>query len=279
MLRFISVFLLMVVMSPEARSQDAKWKKWEVEADTLLNRQDYAGALKLYDKVIKSSGLKDKDDFSALYKRAVCYYSLSQYDAALKDLDKFREVYPSSYQATVLRAFVFRDVEDSQRQLEALNEALSLRPGEPGLIQWRAGIYLEEEKFEEAKADMLYLRSLQESPEIELYLGLAYYNLKEADSALNFINKAIALEPTYLPAYLYGGSFSLQEGMYDLAVKYLNVALRLDAGNGNALFYKGIALIELDRKDEGCTFLSRAFYGGVDDAGDYLKEYCYTAGN
>lgn len=279
MLRLYSVFLLLALASQAAQGQDAKWKKWETEADTLLNNQDFEEALKLYNKVIKSSKLKVKDDFPVLYKRAVCYYSLAQYEAALKDLHKFAEEYPSSYQATILRAFIYRDLEDNARQLEVLNEALAMQPGELGLIQWRAGIYLEEAKFEEAKADMLYLKSLQDNPEVELYLGLAFYNLKKADSAFNFLNRAIELEPTYLPAYLYGGSFSLQEGMYDLAVKYLDVALRLEPGNVNALFYKGIALIELDRKDEGCTFLSRAFYRGEDDAGDYLKEYCYTSGN
>ncbi len=279
MLRISMVFFLLTQVSLGAWGQDAKWKKWEADADTLLNNQDFAGALKLYDKVIKSSRLKEKDDFPTLYKRAVCYYSLARYEDALKDLDKFREEYPSSYQATILRAFIYRDLADGPSQLEVLNEALTMQPGEPGLIQWRAGIYLEEGKFEEAKTDMLYLKSLQDSPEVELYLALAHYNLKETDSALNFLNKAIELEPTYLPAYLYGGSFSLQEGIYDLAVKYLDVALRLEPGNVNALFYKGIALIELDKRDEGCTFLSRAFYGGEDDAGDYLKEYCYTAGN
>nr|HPI79393.1 hypothetical protein [Cyclobacteriaceae bacterium] len=104
----------------------------------------------------------------------------------------------------------------------------------------------------------------------------AYYNLEQVDSAFVSINKAIELEPTYLPAYLYGGSFGLQEGNNELALKYLEVALRLDPENLNALFYKGIALLELDRVDEGCSLLAKAFYAGEDDAGDYLKEKCYT---
>ncbi|HCR53096.1 MAG TPA: hypothetical protein DIW27_01675, partial [Cytophagales bacterium] len=57
---------------------------------------------------------------------------------------------------------------------------------------------------------------------------------------------------------------------------YLNMALRLDPENLNAQFYKGIALLELDREEEGCRLLAKAFYAGEDDAGDYLKEKCYT---
>ena len=41
------------------------------------------------------------------------------------------------------------------------------------------------------------------------------------------------------------------------------------------LFYKGIALVESDQKIEGCRCLTKAFNLGIDDVGDYLKEYCY----
>ena len=58
-------------------------------------------------------------------------------------------------------------------------------------------------------------------------------------------------------------------------LKYINLALRLDPKNKQALFYKGAALIELEKIDEGCSCLNRAFYAGMDEAGDYLKEYCF----
>ncbi len=106
-------------------------------------------------------------------------------------------------------------------------------------------------------------------------LGFAYYSIQKADSALMAINKAIELEATFLPAYLYGGSFSLQEGNYELAIKYLNVALMLEPENATAWFYKGVSLMELKKEDAACSCLRKAFYAGHDDAGDYLKQYCY----
>jgi Flp pilus assembly protein TadD len=90
------------------------------------------------------------------------------------------------------------------------------------------------------------------------------------------MNKSIELDATYLPAYLYSGTFSLEQADYERAITYLNLALRLDPTNPSALFYKGVALIELDRRDEGCSCLNRAFYAGEDGAGDYLKENCYS---
>ncbi len=252
-----------------------KWKQWEVEADTLMNRQEYGDAIKLYSKIIKKSKLKDKADYPSVYKRAVCYYSTEQFNAALADLNTFMVEYPSLFQAHLLRAFIYREIDDTEKQLTALTEALTIQPGDPGLIKWRASLYLQKEEFEKVKEDLLYVKSIQDDPEVELYLGFAYYNLQQVDSSFTALNKAIELEPTYLPAYLYGGSFSLQESNNEMALKYLNIALRLEPDNLSAQFYKGIALLELEQEDEGCRWLAKAFYAGEDDAGDYLKERCY----
>lgn len=257
-------------------AQDAKWKRWELEADTLMNRQEYDQAIKHYTKAIKSSKLKDKSAYTPVYKRAVCYYSIGQYNAALHDLETFLTENPDIYQAYLLKAFIYRENNDTENQLEALDQALAINPGDPDLIKWRSGIYLEKGEYEKVKNDLLYVKSIQDDPEVEMYLGFAYYSLEQSDSAFMALNMAIQMDPTFVPAYLYGGSFSLQDSNYDLALKYLDVALKLSPGNTSAQFYKGVALLELDREKEGCRYLARAFYAREDDAGGYLKERCYT---
>jgi len=270
-------FLLFFILTAFcAYGQDPKWKKWEVKGDTLMNRADYSGAIKMYSKAVKSSKLSDKSSYTPLYKRAVGYYSAGQFAAALSDIEIFLKEFPGLFQAHLLKAFIYRESDDVDNQLASLNEALSLQPGDPGLIKWRSGLYLGQGEFQKVKEDLHYVKSIQDDPEIEMYLGFAYYNLEQVDSAFISLNKAIEMEPTFLPAYLYGGSFSLQEDNNELALKYLDVALRLDPENVNAQFYKGVALLELDREDEGCKMLAKAFYAGEDDAGAYLKERCYT---
>lgn len=273
--RSFLLFFLFACTFGSAFGQEPKWKKWEVEGDTLMNRQEYVGAIKLFSKVIKSSKLKDKAAYPSVYKRAVCYYTIGRFEDALKDVDSFLVEYPSLFQAHILKAFIYRETDDADKQLASLNEALSLQPGEPGLIKWRSGLYLDIGEYKKVKDDLLYVKAIQDDPEVEMYLGFAYYNLDQVDSAFSSLNKAIELEPTYLPAYLYGGSFSLQESNNELALKYLDVALRLEPENTTAMFYKGLALVELERIDEACSFLAKAFYAGEDDAGDYLKEHCY----
>jgi tetratricopeptide (TPR) repeat protein len=275
MAKKLILFLVVVFTTLSAHAQDPKMQAWETEADTLMSREDFAGAVKLYTKVIDASQLKEKADYRALYKRGVAFYSQGDFKNAISDMDRFIPQYEESYQARILRALCYRELGETDKQLVDVEKALTLSGGDPQILKWRAGLLIEKEEFNQAIEDLLIVRQMQDDPEVELNLGFAYYSVEKKDSALMAINKAIELEATFLPAYLYGSSFSLEEGQYQLAVKYINIALMLEPTNATAWFYKGVALIELKKEDEACSCLRKAFYAGQDDAGDYLKQYCF----
>ena len=256
-------------------SQNPKWTAWETEADTLMSQQKFKEAAKLYTKVIDASKLKDKTSYRSLYKRAVAYYSDSDFQKAIKDMDRFIPEFPENYQAHALRALAYRESGDVDNQLKDVEAALELSGGDPQIMKWRASLLMEKGEYKLAKDDLMIVKQFQDDPEVEMNLAFAYYSLDNPDSAMMAINKSIELDGTFSPAYLYGGSFSLEQENYEMALKYLNVALKLDPDNVTALFYKGVALVELKKEAEGCSCLSKAFMAGQDDAGDYLKQYCY----
>ncbi|MBL7862797.1 MAG: tetratricopeptide repeat protein [Cyclobacteriaceae bacterium] len=270
---FLIIFFLLNV--GVGFGQNPKWATWETEADTLMSQEDFAGAIKLYSKIVDESKLKDRTAYRALYKRSVAYYSSGDFQRSIQDMNKFIPEFPQSHQAHILRALAYRELNDIDNQLIDLEAALELSGGDPQLIKWRAGLLMEKNEYALAKADLLLVRAVQDDPEVEMNLAFTYYSLQQPDSAIIAINKSIELDATFAPAYLYGGSFSLEEENYELALKYLEVALRLDPENLTAVFYKGIALVELKRISEGCRCLNKAFYAGQDDAADYLKQYCY----
>lgn len=259
----------------QAQSKQSKLKTTEALGDTLLTRQDYAGALKLYNKVAKANKLKDSEARQILYKRALCYFYLSDYTKAIADLDVFIPENENLPRARILRAFIFREIGELDRQLDDLNAVLDLDPLNVDLLKWRAGLLVELEKNEEAVGELKNIKKFGSDEEVELYLGLAYYALDYPDSALAQFDEAILINGGYLPAYLYAGSLSLEQEAYELALTYINLGLMLERGNLQLTFYKGIAFVELDRKDQGCSLLNKAFYGGIDEAGDYLQQYCY----
>src|SRR5687768_6750461 len=116
----------------------------EAQADTLLDRQDYTGALALYNKLIEKSKPKTEEEFQLYYKRAVCHYGLQDFESALKDINTVIEKYPQP-QAKLLRVYINQELKDYEAQLTDLNELISLNPDNPEMIQWRASVLMEAE--------------------------------------------------------------------------------------------------------------------------------------
>ena len=270
----ILIVLMFSVVGVKAQTQT--WRSLQTEADTLLAHEDYAGALKLYNKVIDLSKLQEPDSYVALYNRAVCYYSITNFKEALNDVNQMLAKDPEFHQADLLKAFVGRELNDAETQLEGLNPLLELDPDNYDLLKWRATVLLDANQYALARKDInTLMKSSPEEPELELYLGVSYYYESKADSALTCFDKAITLDKTYSTPYVYASSLCLDEEVYPQALQYAEAGLKLDPDNISLIFYKGIALAELKKTDEGCSCLYKAFAKGIDDAAGYLKEYCY----
>src|SRR5258706_11695312 len=165
------VWFFLLTIGIEARSQNEKWKAWEVEADTLLNRQDFEGAIKLYSKIIDASGLKVKSTFTAVYKRAICYYNLNDFKQALHDLEVFMPEFPDNEHARLLRAFVYKGLGDADHQLADLNVLLGSQPANRELLQWRASAYLHRGKHPDAENDLFAVKTIQDRARTKKVLG------------------------------------------------------------------------------------------------------------
>lgn len=253
----------------------AQSNQLEAKADTLMEQRQFEKAIDLYSSVIKTSGLKEKSDYRPVYKRAIAYYYSEDFESSLKDLDVFIAQYPQVSQAHILRAFIFGQIGEQEKQVESIDRAFELQPDNLELVKWRGSIQIQRGEYAKAKSDLLMVRSVMDDAELETNLALAYYSMEQADSAFQCINKSIELEAAYEPAYLYAGSFCLELEQYQRGIEYLDLALLLNGENASAWLYKGMALVQLKRTDEGCRLLTKAFNAGEDDAADYLKEYCY----
>lgn len=271
----VLAFFFVLTLSASAQDEQVRWLKWEADADTLMRHEDYEGAAKLYTKIIDASKLKDKSNYKSLYKRAVSYYSAENFDPALMDANLFITQFPENGQARLLRALIYRHKNDEVNQLIDLQKAIDLGNTNPQLIFWRGTLLAAKGENELAKKDFLSIKNLGDGAELETALGAVYRSLGKTDSAFICLNKAIVLDVNYPSSYIYAGSFCVEDENFDLALKYLNLALRLDPENITAIFYKGIALVQQEKIDEGCSCLRKALDAGEDDAADYLKEYCY----
>ncbi|MEP6735062.1 MAG: tetratricopeptide repeat protein [Chryseolinea sp.] len=269
------IIMLMISASPSfAQKNNGKAEASIADADTLMNHEDYAGALVIYTKVLEKSKLSSDADYDVLYKRAYAYYGLGKFEEALTDINKFIEKNQMP-QGKMLRAYINQELGNSGAQLKDLNEFIAADPDNLELIRWRASVLMETERYTEARKDIRKLLMIDRNPDMKGYLGLSYYYEDKPDSALMVFDEVIASNPKHVQSYLYAASLGLEQEAYDLALQYINKGLAIDPSNHTLMFYKGIALVEEEKKDEGCRCLSKAFAAGVDDAGDYLKGYCY----
>ncbi|HEY9006958.1 tetratricopeptide repeat protein [Ohtaekwangia sp.] len=272
--RLITMLLVMSSFFVAAQNQSSEALALETYADTLVAREDFAGAIKIYDKLIDKSRLKTEEDYRVLYKRAYAYFGAKNFQKSLQDVNQYIAKIQDP-QAKLLRIYINRQLGDDAAQLTDLNEFLKENPDNPELLRWRASVYMDAENYKLAQKDIRALLAQQPSPEVEAYLGLTYYYQNNPDSALMVFDHVIAQQPSFIQSYLYAGSMCLEQEAYPLALEYINKGLKQDPSNATLLFYKGAALVEVDKTDEGCRCLRKAFEAGMDEAADYLKEYCY----
>lgn len=245
-----------------------------VKADTLMERQDFAGALTLYTQVIESSRLATPQELHVLYKRAYCYYSLQRFDEALTDVNRYIEK-TDDLQGMLLRAYVYQELGRTEDQLKDINTLVQNSPDNLDLYRWRASVLMDAEKYKDARRDIQKIMMIDQSPDIVGFLGLTYYYDSDPDSALVIFDRVLAAHPEHMQTYVYASSLALEEESFPLALNYINKGLQREPANATLIFYKGIALVETEKVDEGCRCLAKAFAAGTDDAGDYLKQYCY----
>jgi tetratricopeptide (TPR) repeat protein len=274
------LFVLSIILVPFfAQAQnEPKWKKWEVLADSAFAQENFKSAVNNYSKAIKGSKLQTRDDYSLFYKRAVSYLNFGRPDQALEDISIFIEQFPMAYQAYLLKAYLQLNMDLSNDALSTLDQALELNPLNPDVMKWKAEILLNTGDANEVKQVLLALPKQFRDPQTEVMLGMAYYQLDKNDSALYFLNQSLRMDPFFYPALMYAAIIHLEESNYDLALDFIDKALLIDNSDPTLYFYKGAILAEQDKLDEACRFLNRAFYRGVDDAADYLKQYCFNEG-
>jgi len=82
--------------------------------------------------------------------------------------------------------------------------------------------------------------------------GLAYYNLRQYQQAVNDYDKAISINSNYAVAYNNRGNAYYSQGNYKLALADFNKSLSLDTKYAKAHFNRGLAYLQLNNKTQSC---------------------------
>ncbi len=212
------------------------------------------------------------DKAYAFFKKANALHNLKQYDEAINAYNKAIAIDPEFAPALYYKGRVLLDLKRYDEAIASFDKAIAIKPSYDAALS--------------EKEHTLWLRDHSHGKEPSdraiafLNKGIALYDLKQYDEAINAYNKAIAIDPEYANNFYNKGLALYKSGRYDEAITTLNKAIAINSNEFDNFYSKGLALYQLGRYDEAITTLNKAI--AIDpDYPDvyYIKAYVYALAN
>jgi tetratricopeptide (TPR) repeat protein len=172
----------------ESNPGNEKYLRILARAQTAVS--DPAGASTTYSQLI-SSGVADAE---LLILRAECYKKTGENDKALKDIDKYIEVYPENRTALSLAGKIETISGDNLKALDFFTQNLKLHPNDPECYIDRANSYFVSKSWDLAIND--YSMSLDLKPgnsDVWLNKGISLLNSGKTEDACHDFRRAFSL--------------------------------------------------------------------------------------
>lgn len=178
-------------------------------ASGAVNANDYTLALSYYEKLkeIKYDGVKTQYFVTEVATGNEVEVSQTEFDLykKSKEYENHREAQTESKFPEIVKniALIYADQGDSEKAMQAVQEARQSNPDDLNLILTEANIYIEldeKEKFQE-----LIKQAIKQDPNNALLyfnLGVVNADLGDVEAARGYYEKAIELDPTYEAGYL-----------------------------------------------------------------------------
>ncbi|TAL60379.1 MAG: tetratricopeptide repeat protein [Bacteroidetes bacterium] len=149
-----------------------------------------AGASVTYSQLI-GSGVADAE---LLIQRAECYKKTGENDKAMKDLEKYLDIYPGNRVALSLAGKVETAAGDNLKALEYFSKNLKIHPGDAECYTDRANSYFASRSWDWAINDYSMSLDLKPAnPEVWLNKGIALLNTGKVEEACHDFRRSFSL--------------------------------------------------------------------------------------
>jgi Tfp pilus assembly protein PilF len=193
----------------------------------------------------------------SLIEMARDYMLMSDYEAAINELDKILTRDETHPQATALKAEIFIQQNEDKDAGKLVSKALKEHPNAPELLYLDGKLDLQRGRISRA-IDQLTAALKQANGnttlqnEIYLNRGAAYQKNMESDKALDDYSKAISLDPDNPNVYIYRGTLYFSNEDYTLAIEDFEKVILLDPNNPFAYYNLGMAYLKLEDGNKAC---------------------------
>ncbi|MCA1806051.1 MAG: PEP-CTERM system TPR-repeat protein PrsT, partial [Xanthomonadaceae bacterium] len=193
---------------------------WSLRGDLAHYQRDLEAAVEHYGKALGAR----RDQLGNLEKRAVLLSYLRRFDEARRDIDRMRK----------------------------LNER------HPALDYAEGILALQEQRYDNARVHFeSLLGKVEDYRDAVLQFGVANLGAGNAQQAEQYLARAFARNPNYVPGRILLATARLQRGEADSAVQLVEPILASDPDNTRALVLLASSLMQLGRTDEAMEHLRK----------------------
>ncbi|GEO07027.1 hypothetical protein AAE02nite_46910 [Adhaeribacter aerolatus] len=155
------------------------------------------------------------------------FFNQQQYAPGIKHLSRVIRLAPAYAYAYNLRGYGYYHLNQPEKAIVDYNQTIRLYPQFAPAFKNLGDVYYDSDQYQQALASFKQLSGL--NPEAALYdLALCFKALKQPDSALYYVEKAIARKPDDAWAYNLKGDLNYGKDKYSLAIQDYSQAIALD---------------------------------------------------
>lgn len=193
----------------------------------------------------------------SLIEMARDFMLMSDYEAAINELDKILTRDDTHPQAIALKAEIFIQQNEDKDAGKLVSKALKEHPNAPELLYLDGKLDLQKGRIGRAIEQLT--AALQQAEgnttlknEIFLNRGAAYQKNMEPEKALDDYSNAIMLDPDNPNVYIYRGTLYFSNEDYTLAIEDFEKVILLDPNNPFAYYNLGMAYLKIEDSNKAC---------------------------
>lgn len=163
---------------------------------------------------------------------------------------------------------------DYAMAIEAYNDYLDGSPKHIKSLYNRGRSYEELGEFGKALDDYKAVLDIDNKHvQANLSVGVDAFRNNDPERALYFFGQSVSASPENYKALVLRGRAFHKLGNFTSAMKDFNSALQINGEGGDAYFYRGIILLNSNKK-KACVDFQKASNLGIKDARKALEKYC-----
>ncbi|MCM1981542.1 tetratricopeptide repeat protein [Lyngbya confervoides] len=237
-----------------AQNPDYTYLAWYGKSLALGGQEDYGNSI----EAAKRATQLNRNYVPGLDWLGSIYRVNQDFESALQAIEQAIQLRPQDANLWNNKGLILSDLERYEEARTAMDQAVRLAM-RPAFLSNRGLALSSLQRYEEAIAD--YTQAIQLDPKAtKVYYnrGIAFYNLKRHEEAIADYTQVLQIDPKYTQAYNNRGTAFGALNRYEEAIADFNQAIQIDPKLIQAYYNRGVAFYTLKRYEEAIADFNQA---------------------